>query len=71
MKEKIKVFQSDGGGGEFSSNAFKTLLELHGIHHQYSCPYTPQQNRVVERKHRHIVETGLSLLFQANMPLKY
>jgi hypothetical protein len=35
-----------------------------------SCPHT-QQNGVVERKHRHIVEMGLSLLAHASMPLKY
>ena len=30
-----------------------------------------QQNGAAERKHRHIVEVGLSLLAHANMPLKY
>ena len=27
--------------------------------------------RLAERKHRHIVETGLALLFHANVPLKF
>jgi hypothetical protein len=36
-----------------------------------SCPHAHQQNGVVERKHHHIVEVGLSLLAQAHMPLKY
>lgn len=39
--------------------------------HQISCPYTPEQNGCAERKHRHLVETDLTLLFNANMPLKY
>jgi hypothetical protein len=30
------------------------------------CPYTPQQNGVAERKHRHIVE-----LSHASIPLKF
>jgi histone deacetylase 1/2 len=30
-----------------------------------------QQNGPAERKHRHIVEVGLSLLAYASMPLKY
>ena len=42
-----------------------------GIEHRISCPHTHQQNGLVERKHRHIVETGLTLLAQANMPLSY
>jgi histone deacetylase 1/2 len=36
-----------------------------------SCPHTHQQNGSAERKHRHIVEVGLSLLAQACMPLKF
>lgn len=36
-----------------------------------SCPHAHQQNGAAERKHRHIVEVGLSLLAQSSMPLKY
>jgi hypothetical protein len=36
-----------------------------------SCPHTHQQNGSAERKHRHIVETGLALLAHAAMPLKF
>ena len=36
-----------------------------------SCPGTPEQNGVAERKHRHIVETGLTMLFHAHMPLSF
>ncbi|KAG9444818.1 hypothetical protein H6P81_016158 [Aristolochia fimbriata] len=67
FSSKIKVFQSDGGT-EFMSKKFQDLLSSSGIHHNVSCPYTPQQNGLVERKHRHIVEMGLTLLAQASMP---
>lgn len=33
--------------------------------------YTPAQNGRAERKHRHIIETGLSMLFHASVPVKY
>lgn len=33
-----------------------------------SCPHTPQQNGVAERKHRHVTELGLSLMFQSKVP---
>jgi histone deacetylase 1/2 len=36
-----------------------------------SCPHAHQQNGAAERKDRHIIEVGLSLLANASMPLKY
>ena len=66
----IKCFRLDGGG-EFTSNEFKSYLSHHGISCHLSCPYTPQQNGVVERKHRHVVETTVTMLSQASMPSSY
>ena len=66
----IKTFRSDDGG-EFTSNEFKTCLSNHGIAHHISYPYTPQQNGVVERKHRHIIETAIALLSQASLSYSF
>lgn len=33
-----------------------------------SCPVTPEQNGVAERKHRHIVEMKLTMNFHAHVP---
>lgn len=68
LDRKIKIFQCDGGG-EFSSNVFLTHLHTCGIELHVSCPGTPEQNGIAERKHRHIVETGLTMMFHANIPL--
>jgi histone deacetylase 1/2 len=64
---RIKTAQTDGGG-EFRPLT-KYLTDL-GIIHRLTCPHTHHQNGLVERKHRH-VETGFTLLSQANLPMKY
>ncbi|CAL9022249.1 unnamed protein product [Prunus brigantina] len=63
----IKCFQSDGGG-EFLSKVFTYFLASKGIVHRLSCPYTPQQNGLAERKNRHIIETTITLLTAAALP---
>ncbi|KAI0520436.1 hypothetical protein KFK09_007911 [Dendrobium nobile] len=63
-------FRSDGGG-EFTSTDFRTLLHSHGIIHQMSCPYTPEQNGLAERKHRHLLDLTRTLLHAANLPNKF
>jgi transposase InsO family protein len=67
---KIKQLQTDGGG-EYTSHPFKQFLTTHGIHHRITCPHTSQQNGIAERKHRHVIETGLALLAQSHLPPKY
>lgn len=53
------MVQSDWGG-EYKS--FENFLSQNGILFRHSCPYTHEQNGKAERKHRHIVELGLTLL---------
>jgi histone deacetylase 1/2 len=60
--------QTDWGGEYEKLNFFFQQL---GISHRVSCPHAHQQNRAAERKHRHIVDVGLSLLANASMPLKF
>ncbi|KAI0522751.1 hypothetical protein KFK09_005136 [Dendrobium nobile] len=67
---KIKSIRADGGE-EYLSHSFTNFLRHHGISHQISCPYTPEQNGVAERKHRHIIETVRSLLHTAQVPYSY
>lgn len=67
---ELKVLKSDCVG-EYISRAFTQVCYSHGISYQFSCPYTPQQNGVVERKHRHIVESAFSMLSQDNLPLTH
>jgi hypothetical protein len=66
----IKIPRSDGGR-EFMFGEFTKFLQTEGIQHQVSYPYTLEQNDMVERKHHHIIETGLSLLDFAGLPRKF
>ena len=62
----IRYFRCDLGR-EYTSNKFLELLALDGTMQQTSCintpcTNTPEKNGVVEKKHRHIVETTRFLL---------
>ncbi|XP_050890899.1 uncharacterized protein LOC127096364 [Lathyrus oleraceus] len=66
----ICILHSDNAK-EYFSDCFNSLMHSKGIIHQSSCPHTPQQNGVAEIKHRHIVDTALTLLLNVNLPLKF
>jgi hypothetical protein len=63
----IKTIRSDNGP-EF---LLTDLFDSHGILHQRSCVETPEQNFVVERKHRHIQNVARSFLFHSGIPKCY
>lgn len=47
------------------------FLKQHGISYYTTPLHTPEQNGIAERRHIHIVETGLSLLHHAKLPLTF
>lgn len=57
--------------GSFVPTKFKNRLALLDTLRRFICPDTSQQAGVVERRHRSIVEIGLTQLFHANLPLVY
>lgn len=48
---KVKVLRFNNGT-KFMNSKCRDLFASLGIVHQSSCAYTPQQNGVVERKHK-------------------
>jgi hypothetical protein len=67
FNQGLKLFQCDGAK-ELVEGVFRSFLDTNDISLRVSCPHTSQQNGIVERKHRHIWEIGLSLLHQALLP---
>ena len=63
----IHILRSDNAK-EYFSMPFSSFMSSHGILHQSSYAYTPQQNGVAERKNRHLVETTRTLLFHLKVP---
>jgi transposase InsO family protein len=64
---KLKALRSDRGG-EFNSLEFKEFYDEQGIKHFTTTPYTPQQNGVVERRNRTVVEMARCLLKSKRVP---
>ncbi|GJU90917.1 putative RNA-directed DNA polymerase [Tanacetum coccineum] len=58
FNKSLKIFKSDNGTGFINQSMDKFYREK-GILHQTSCPYTPQQNGVAERKHRHLLPSSV------------
>jgi histone deacetylase 1/2 len=65
----VKILQSDGG--EYTCNRLQQFLLDKGITHHLSCPHTLEQNGVAERKHRHIMETTITLLHTGKLPSQF
>ena len=64
---KIKHIKSDNGT-EFKNTGLDTYLDTLGITHEFSAPYMPQQNGVVERKNRTLIEMARTMLDEYKTP---
>lgn len=68
--KKIGTFRTDRGG-EFTSKEFNQYCEEAGIKRHLTTPYSPQQNGVVERINRTIIEMARCLLKEKELPLYF
>lgn len=66
----IKIITTDNGT-EFINSQCQNLSAKRGILHQKTCAYTPQQNGVVERRHRSILNIARSLLIQSGISTEF
>jgi hypothetical protein len=63
---RVSTLRSDNGG-EYVSGEFANFCQTNGIVHQYTVPYTPEQNGVAERFNRTILESAVSMMSQAEL----
>ena len=66
----IQIFRTDNGR-EYFNNILNRYLSSEGIIHQSSCPNTPQQNGVSERKNRHLLDVARALMYTTNVPYHF
>ncbi|KAL0454835.1 UNVERIFIED_CONTAM: Retrovirus-related Pol polyprotein from transposon RE1 [Sesamum latifolium] len=71
MTELIRLMKDNIPQQDLLQVNFAHGDDFAGISHQRSCPHTPQQNGIVERKHKHLLNIARSLLHQASLPRKF
>jgi hypothetical protein len=67
---KVKKIRRDNGS-EFKNLQVEEYLEEEGIKHEFSAPYTPQQNGVVERKNRTLIDMTRTMLGEFKTPERF
>ena len=57
----MKKVRSDNGT-EFKNTNIEEFLDEESIGHEFSVPYTPQQNGIIERKNRTLIEAARTIV---------
>jgi hypothetical protein len=70
VRIKDQKIRSDNGT-EFKNSQIEGFLEEEGIKHEFYSPYTPQQNGVVERKNRTLLDTTRTMLDEYKTPDRF
>ncbi|KAJ9542158.1 hypothetical protein OSB04_028664 [Centaurea solstitialis] len=66
----VQVIRTDNGT-EFKNRKLDSFLDSVGITHTFSAARTPQQNGVVEKKNRNLVEAACTMLTFSKLPLHF
>jgi hypothetical protein len=69
-RDAIRAIRIDNGS-EFRNSRFETFCHDLGLEHQFSSPYTPPQNGVVERKNRTLCEMARTMLHEHRTPRRF
>ena len=66
-KAVVKAVRSDNA----PELKFVEFYKKKGIVSYHSCPETPEQNSVMERKHQHIMNVARALMFQSQVEMEF
>src|SRR6266542_3011769 len=70
FENTIVKIRSDNGS-EFKNSHINDYCDEHGIKHELSSTYTPQQNGVVERKNKTLITIARSMLDEYETPERF
>nr|GEW46177.1 retrovirus-related Pol polyprotein from transposon TNT 1-94 [Tanacetum cinerariifolium] len=68
LQAQVRVVRTDKGT-KFLSQTLHAYFAIEGIHHQTSVARTPEQNGVVERRNRSLIEAARTMLSAAKVPI--
>jgi len=68
--KRLKCLKSDNGG-DICNNAFDRYCSENGIHREKRVPRTPQENGVLERMNRTIMECARCMRLHVGFPLQF
>ncbi|GKB08298.1 retrovirus-related pol polyprotein from transposon TNT 1-94 [Tanacetum coccineum] len=69
--QALVIFVRTDRGTEFLNKTLNAFFKEEGIEHQTSTPRTPEQNGVVERRNRTLVESARTMLTTSKLPVLF
>ena len=66
----VRRIRSDNGT-EFKNAKMKEFCNAKGILHEFSAPYTPQENGVAKRRNRTLIETARTMLADSKLQVSF
>ncbi|GJY26645.1 putative ribonuclease H-like domain-containing protein [Tanacetum coccineum] len=70
INHKVKIIRCDNGN-EFKNNDMNQFCGMKGIKREFSVARIPQQNRVVKRKNRTLIEAARTMLADSFLPTTF
>nr|GEV61378.1 ribonuclease H-like domain-containing protein [Tanacetum cinerariifolium] len=67
---KVKIIRSDNKT-EFKNNKLNKFCRMKGIKREFSVPRTPQQNGIIERKNRTLIEAARTMIADSLLPIRF